>query len=442
MLVICPAFGYNKITMDAKKNIVVLGAGFGGLHAARKIARGLEKQRLLEKYEVTLIDQNDHHTFTPLLYEAATTSKETANLCDLHDLVAYPVASLVRDESVSFLKRSVVRIDPQKRILVAEGGEELKFDYLVLATGAEINFFGIAGLETHALPIKTFIDAIRIRETLWELVTRETQSIDIVIGGGGSTGVELAGEIVMWYGEARGIAPECRIRTSIVEATNTILPGFPKSIVTHASRRLQKLGVSLIMGDAIESVNKNAVVLQSGTTIPFTVLIWAGGLKAPSLLESLPIKTAPYGRIEVSDSLQCVTTTDDLKLSSFLYAIGDSICFYNPLTKKPIPGIARAALSQANVVAYNILEEIKESEGAPRKASQKIFRPWNYPYVIPIGGKYAIAKLGPLIISGFPAWILKGLVELNYLLSIMPPQRALGIWFKGLLVFMKNDRLG
>jgi len=122
--------------------------------------------------------------------------------------------------------------------------------------------------------------------------------------------------------------------------------------------------------------------------------------------------------------------------------LGDAVCFYNPKTQKPVPGVARAAISQANVVAHNIFEEIKKELNPHYQLRIKNYHPMEYPYVIPVGGKFAVAKIGPLIISGFFGWVLKGLVELNYLLSIMPLHRALIIWLKGLWIFIQNDRLG
>jgi NADH dehydrogenase len=118
------------------------------------------------------------------------------------------------------------------------------------------------------------------------------------------------------------------------------------------------------------------------------------------------------------------------------------ICFYNPSTKRPIPGVARAALVQANIVAHNIIEDIRAAEKLSKNIKHKIYWPLNYPYIIPVGGKYAVAKVGPFVIKGFIAWIFKGLVEFFYLSSIMPLREAIKIWLTGLRIFIQNDRLG
>jgi len=140
--------------------------------------------------------------------------------------------------------------------------------------------------------------------------------------------------------------------------------------------------------------------------------------------------------VEVAGELECLPQTPDLKLYGKIYGLGDAVCFYDPVTGKPIPGVARAALSQAKVVAHNVFCDIQKNK------NRKKYKPMEYPYVIPIGGKWAIVKIGPFVIAGFCGWILKGLVELNYLLSIMPFFKAIKLWLTGLRIFVQNDRLG
>lgn len=424
-----------------KKHIVILGAGFGGLRAARKIARGITRHALNDKYEVVLIDKSEHHTFTPLLYEVAATSKETADICELHRLVAYPITTLISDTTI-FIKKSVAAIDTEIGMLTFRDGTKIHADYLLFAAGAETHYYNIPGLEQCAFPLKTFSDAIRIREKLWELISEKTNELTIIIGGGGSTGVELAGELKMWCGELEKNSSACRINILILEASQSILSGFSHSVVSRARNRLERLGITIAAECSITQVKQNAISLASGKEIPYSLFLWTGGVKASSLLASMPFKIETKGRTEVAGTLHCIAAKNGLLVSPQTYAIGDAVCFHDPVTQKPVPGVARAALSQANVAAHNIMEDVKIAEGITRNASYKIFRPRNYPYIIPIGGKYAIAKIGPFTLSGIPAWIIKGLVEFNYLLSIMTPVKALSIWLKGLWIFSKNDRLG
>ncbi len=424
------------------KRVVILGAGFGGLRAARKIDRGIKHLGLKDRYSVVLIDRNDHQVYTPLLYEAATTSKETANLADLHNIVTYDIRSLLRGSSIEFLQTEVGSLDlPNGRVL-RDGGQETKADYLVVALGSEPNYFDIPGLRERALPFKTMKDAIAIRDAVWNRVMEGDRSIRIVIGGAGPSGVELAGEMKVWCGELDQEFKNCNLDITLVEASQTVMPGFDARVVRTAQKRLAKLGVHLLEGQKIMSVAEHAVNLDKRGELPFDILIWTGGVKAPDVLARSPLKTESRGRIEVAHRMECLPQTPDLKLHGKIYGLGDSICFYDSKTGAPVPGVARAALIQADVVAQNILHHIALEEQLKHVPKRHTYEPTSYPYVTPIGGKYAIAKIGPLVFSGFPAWFFKGIVELNYLLSIMPPLKAIRTWLMGLKVFIQNDRLG
>ena len=135
--------------------------------------------------------------------------------------------------------------------------------------------------------------------------------------------------------------------------------------------------------------------------------------------------------------LECIPETPDLKVYGHIYAIGDIACPYDPKTGKPTALVARAAINQADIAAKNIIEEIKKERRFDHRFSTYVYKWQEYPYVIPVGGRYAVAKLGPVIISGFLGWVLKELVELRYFLSIMPFFKAVKIWLKSLWVFSK-----
>lgn len=424
------------------KRILILGGGFGGLRTAILVSKKLKKLGLSQKYEVVLIDKNDHHTYTPLLYEIATTSKDAANLCKLHEVAAYALPPILEPYGVRFVKDEITGFDLASGTVRLKNKQELTGEFIVIALGAEANYFNIQGLREYSLPLKTFKDAIQIRDTVWSLTTTSEKTIDILIGGGGSTGIEVAGELKAWCGQLTKDPHKCRLNISIIEASPTILYGFTPGIIRRVEKRLQKLGVSMLVGQKITSLSRKEVVLESKRRLAFDVFIWTGGVKAPAVLAEMPLKTAVANRINVVSEMECLPQTSDLKLYSKIYGLGDAICFYDPKTQKPIPGVARAALSQATVVAHNIVEDIKVNEGISKKPFYRIYKPFEYPYIIPAGGKYAVAKIGPVIIGGAFGWILKGLIELNYLFSIMPPWRALKVWLTGFKIFIQNDRLG
>ncbi len=222
------------------------------------------------------------------------------------------------------------------------------------------------------------------------------------------------------------------------------MPGFHPRIIDKITKRLNSIGIEIIAGEGITKVSGKQIFLSGGRLLPYDILIWAGGVKASSLMGTLPLKKEVRGRAEVAGSMFCLPQTPDLKLYGKIYAIGDSVCIYDPVTGKPIPQVAEAAIEQGKIAAHNILEDIKFVEHLTKKPSHQIFTPRReYPFVIPVGGKYAVAKIGPLIISGFSGWILKGLIELYYLiLNVLPVRKALSMWLYGLRIFVQNDRLG
>ncbi|MEK9186661.1 MAG: FAD-dependent oxidoreductase, partial [Patescibacteria group bacterium] len=380
--------------MSFYRSIVVIGAGFGGLRAAKLLAKN---------YRVTLVDQRAYHTYTPLLYEAATTFKETANYQEIKDLVAYSIEELVEFQSINFIHSEVRQLDLINGDVHCANGVKLKFDYLILALGSEVNYFGIPGLAENSLPLKTFIDALKIREKVLEL-TVGRERVRIIIGGGGSTGVELAGELKVWLGD--------KLSIGLVEAASEILPGFSEGVVSKIRRRLNNLQITLLTGSPIDKVGPGKLFLKNGRELECDLLIWTGGVKAPSMIANLPLKLESMGRVEVAGKMECLPQNPDLRLYGKVYAIGDMVCRYDSKTGKPVPGTARAAIEQAGIAAYNIDCDIKEIR------LHKEYLPWNYPYIIPVGGKYAVAKIGKLVISGFFGWVAKGLVEFYYLLTI------------------------
>lgn len=422
------------------RTILVLGAGFGGLRAATRIAKKLRRLDLLDRYEVVLVDRNDYHTYTPTLYEIATTAKETADAIKLKSIVAFPISELIADLPIRFVKAEVEQLDLHDGDVHLSNGPKLGFDCLVFALGSETNFFDIPGLKERALDLKTFEGALKIRNAL-SRQPAESAPLRVVIGGGGSTGVELGAEILKWACDTRD-RKICTATVVIIDESPTILGGFDPRVIQAIERRLKKLGAKILTGETIESVRPKSVRLKGGRDIPYDVLVWAGGVKASHAVTAMPLKLEKRGRIEVGETLECLPETPDLKLHGEIYGLGDAICFYDPATKRPMPGVARAALIQADIVAHNIIEDIKAAEGISRTMHHKVYRPMNYPYIIPVGSKYAVVKFGPVVIKGFMGWILKGLVELYYLKSIMPLGQALRTWLTGLKIFIQNDRLG
>lgn len=419
-----------------KKTIAIVGAGFGGLAAARKLGElFLLEPRLQDSYRIVLIDRHPYQLYTPTLYEIATTSATLAKNIELEQIVTFPIAEAIRDLPIEYLETTVEKIDLKARLLRLAEREPLTWEYLIIACGAETNFYGIPGLEAHALPLKTFIDAVRIRDAVEAAFSDPVRKpIRVLVGGGGSTGVEFSAELIHW---ARHLEKQykkqglCRI--ILLEAGPEILPTIEPAVMERVRARLEDLGVVIRTDAAIQRVEQNEVELDTGERIPFDLLIWTGGVKAGKLVAELGgVSRDPKGRAEVEAGLTCIPTDAHLDIGQRLFVIGDAACYKDPKSGKPIPGVARAAIEQGIVAAFNVVADI-------RNHPKRQFRPKTYPYIIPVGGKWAVAKIGPVVIWGFAGWIVKGLVELRYLTSVLPATFALKTWLKGLWIFVRND---
>lgn len=428
--------------MTERKNIAVIGAGFGGLRAALLIGAKLKKLGLETIYRIVLIDRNDYHTYTPTLYEVATNDPEYTSYADVREIVTLPLASLIQNLPIEFVNTHVDSINLKQSVITCAEVDPISYHYLVLAPGSEPNYFDISGLEKFSTPLKTFRDSIEIREYILAALRHKTELIQIVIGGGGSAGVELAGEVRSWLNrlqiESGGAR---RSEVTIIETAATVLAPFPPKIITTATRRLTQIGVKTIANERIASVRDKMIMLATGKTVPFDLLVWTGGVKASSLMSPLELAKDTKGRVVVADTLECSPAENGTRLSTKIYALGDAVVIMNKKTNQPVPGTAHAALVQATVVAHNLIEDIQLYEGIGSSPNFKTYTPGNYPYIIPIGGKYTVARVGTIIISGFFGWILKGLVELYYFCSLMPISRAFKLWVKGFGVIVKNDRI-
>ncbi|MDZ4231207.1 MAG: NAD(P)/FAD-dependent oxidoreductase [Patescibacteria group bacterium] len=418
------------------RNIVILGAGFGGLKAAMVLGRGANK--LAKRgYRVILVDKNDYHTYTPTLYEISTTSKETANYIDLKSVVTYPLKRILAKYNVQFIKDTVTKIDVRSGKVELLENDSLPYSHLIIALGAQTNYYNLDGLEAKSLTLKTFTDALNIRDAILDKAqsAKLNQEVNVVICGAGSTGVELAAELQEWFAELKREDVRCNMKTTLIDAAPGILGTLDKDVAEKAKRRLKKLGTNILTNVRVEKVRGDKINLSGDVRLRYDVLIWTAGIKINELLSSLPLKLINGRGVEVERTLKAKKATGRTKISGEVYIIGDAAAFKSPRSRLLVPQVARAAISEGSIAARNILRSL-EGKRLIR------FDPMQYPYVIPMGGKHAVAKLGPVMVSGPLGWILKGLIELNYLTSIMPLNQALGIWLKGLKIFIKNDRLG
>lgn len=436
---------HSGIVTVRMKTIAILGAGFGGIQAARNLGRFLKRKKLTDAYQIVVVDKNQYHTFSPTLYEIATTSDYIASASQLKRIVTLPLKAIFEGLPIHHIADAVASVDVTNREIHLEKGTLVAYDWLVVALGSQTNFFAIPGLTQHALPLKTFYDALRIRETLLQKIELdERKTLHIVIGGGGPTGVELAGELSTLLTTLPRVAcGACQPTVSLVDGAQTVLSAFDKKIIDVATERLKKLGVAIITGERIQSVSETEITLQSGFALPYDILLWTGGVTPHQLTTTLPLKKDQSGvRILASETMRCLPGNEELGVAEGVYGIGDAVCFIDPKTNRPTPGVAPAAIQQGKIVAHNIGQEILAEQDNAHALTLKRFHPKTYPYILPIGGKFAVVKMGPFVISGLTAWFVKGLVELSYFVSILPLYRALTYWLAGLWIFIRNNKVG
>jgi len=408
----------------AKKSIVVLGAGFGGLRAAMDAAKGLRARKLLDAYEVVLVDRSDCHLYTPLLYMAAAPlGNETPDLC------TYDITTLIKGLPIRFVQSEVAAIDLPNGDVHLKNGEELKADFLVMALGSETNYFGIPGLQENSLPMKTIEQAVKIKETVFAAF-KKSGDVKIMVGGAGANGIELSAELRMLADKEQKKDKNLRVTISLLEAMPTILPGLDAGLQKIAAARLARLGVQVMVNGKITAVGPGEIAIDGTGKIPFDVFIWTGGIRTPDIITQLPLSKEPHGKPMAESGMVCLPATPDLKLYPMVYAIGDSVCFMNPKTKRPVPAVARAAITEGAVAAHNVLEEIKKAMHPTYTPKYRKYVPWDYPYVIPIGKNWAVAKAGPFVFAGTLAVIFKDLIELDYLTSVLPFWSAVKIWME------------
>ena len=294
--------------------ILILGGGFAGISAARKLEDA--------DAEVVLIDKHDYHTFQPLLYQLATGLLETS-------AVGHSLRDLVQDQdNATIHKTNVTAVDLKAREVQFAEMAPLVYDYLVLGLGAEVNFFGTSGAAEHAFPMYTLPDAVRLKDHVlgrWEAADKdpsliEDGALNVVVVGGGPTGVESAGALAELY---RGdfakdypAVPQEKARVVLVEAGPELFSMFKPDIRAYTAEALEKRTVEVITGEVVESVSPTRVTLKSGTEIDAHTLVWGAGLQGNQLVQSLGLDLERGNRIGVGPEL---TVPDHPEV----YAVGD-----------------------------------------------------------------------------------------------------------------------
>ena len=370
--------------MSSRPRVVIVGAGFGGLEAAKRFAR--------QSVDVTLVDRRNHHLFQPLLYQVATAALSPAD-------IAAPIRSiLAHADNVRVLLDSVRGVVPLANRVSLASGRSIPYDWLILATGARHSYFGRDDWAAHAPGIKTIEDATTVRRNvLLALERAETEGnlkarnalLTFVVIGGGPTGVEMAGAIAELARQSvsrdfRSITPHCS-RVILVEAGERLLPSFPSGLSERTRKALEHLGVEIRLGEPVTEIGRHHVRL-GGELIMTHTAVWAAGVQASPAAKWLSSRADRSGRIVIDEDLFVLGHTN-------IFAIGDTAACLDG-RGGTLPGVASVAKQQGRYVAERILGR-----------TMKPFRYRDYGNLATIGRRRAVADFGWIRLSGFPAWL-------------------------------------
>lgn len=414
--------------MMPRKNIIIAGAGFGGITAALKLAKNIGPHK--KDYEIILIDKHHHHLYTPALYEIAAIPKEVTPEAPLKSSILIPINDILRAKPVKFVCDEIIGLRASDNKLILKNSAEIEYEFLILALGSETNYFDIPGLKENSFPLKTYADAAKLRDIIENLV-REKENIKIVVGGGGASGVELVAEFVNFIctlqKEILENRKSCAVEFMLLEADSEILGGFEPWALDKARSRLIRLGIKIKTNSVIGSVAPGTITLKSGTTESYDIFIWTGGVKGPEIFKNFGLPLSNKGALLIDEYLQIKNA------GGHIFAIGDNSNFTNPRTGKPLLWNVPVAEAEGRLAAKNILLALS---GLPPKKFSPLKK---YPYILTVGGRYAIADLLFIKFSGFLGLAAKALVELKYLIFILPLRKALTIWFKAVKYYSAND---
>ena len=417
--------------MRSLPHVVIIGGGFGGLFAARALARA--------PVRVTLVDRHNYHLFQPLLYQVATASLSPAD-------VASPIRWILRRQSnVKVLLGDVRAIDPERRLVTyvdgghgpAEAGHQLPYDYLIVAAGAGHSYFGHPEWAARAPGLKTLDDALEIRRQVllaFEAAERESdlevrqRLLTFVIVGGGPTGVELAGALAeiarqSLVDDFRSIHPESA-RVILLEAGPHLLPAFPYSLRVAATTSLRRLGVDVRTLAAVTDVSADGVRVGD-EHIPAQTILWAAGVAASPLLTSLGVPLDRVGRVLAEPTLAVPGRPE-------VFVVGDACALSQD--GKPLPGVAQVAMQGGAHAGRNVRRAVGGARPAP-------FRYRNYGNAATIGRGAAVVEIASLKVAGLPAWLFWLFLHIFWLIGFRNRLAVMGEWAWAYVTFQRRARL-
>lgn len=392
-----------NIPKTAQKRVVIVGGGFGGL----KLARGLHRTN----YQVVLVDKNNYHQFPPLIYQVASAGLEPSS-------ISFPFRKIFQNRRGFYFRMAEVEsIDPASGSIETSIGL-LEYDYLVLAAGATTNFYGNEHVRRQALPMKTVEEAMKLRNTLLMNFERALTSssererdelLNVVVVGGGATGVEIAGALSEMK---RFVLPQDypdlpteRMRIHLIEGSERLLASMSEHSSEAAEHFLRRMGVEIRLGSKVNDYRNRSVLLDDGSEIPTLTFIWVSGVEAVRIGESAPASTGRGGRIKVD-------AYNRMEGKGNIFVIGDQCILQgDPEYPEGHPQLAQVAIQQGRRLAVN-LKRIEA--GKPPKP----FRYRNPGVMATVGRNRAVAEIGRMKFSGWTAWVLWLVIHLRSILGV------------------------
>ena len=405
-------------------HVVIVGAGFGGLEAARRLARA--------PVRVTVVDRRNHHLFQPLLYQVATAALNPAD-------IAAPIRHVLRRQrNADVILGEVAAVLADRRAVSLVDGEELRYDFLVLATGATHSYFGHEEWAPLAPGLKTIEDALEIRRrilTAFERAERERDPrrrqalLTFVVVGAGPTGVELAGAIAeigrsMLARDFRRIAPESA-RVLLVEAAPRVLPPYPEKLSGAARAQLEELGVEVLTGTPVTAIDEEGVTVGE-TYVGARTVLWGAGVAASPLARTLGAPLDRAGRVQVAPDLSLPGHPE-------VFVIGDLAAVTDALGA-PVPGVAPAAIQEGRHAARTIIRRMASEPAEP-------FRYRDKGSLATIGRAAAVARIGRVLFSGFLAWLAWLFVHIVFLIGFRNRVAVILQWAWSYLTIQRGSRL-
>lgn len=410
--------------MSDRKHVVIVGGGFGGISLAKKLKKA--------DVDITIIDKNNHHLFQPLLYQVATAALSPGD-------IAVPIRAILGErKGLKVLLGNVTGVDKKEKSVSLENGKQINFDYLVLAPGAQYNYFGNDDWKQHAPGLKSVSDALQIRERILLSLEKAEQLDDpklrepyltFVVIGGGPTGVEMAGAIgeIAKRNMMRDYNTFSKNETRIflVEAAPKILNGYPDSLSERARKSLEDMGVRVLLNTPVTDINHHKVSFSEGT-INTPNIIWAAGVAASPLLSSLETKQDRTGRVFVNDDLSIPGHPN-------IFVIGDA-AHKKDDNGNPLPALAPVAIQQGEFLGKTIENEI---DGKNRLTFHYVDKG----SMATIGRAKAVADIRGFKFSGFFAWILWSVVHIFFLIGFRNRFRVFVEWMWHYFTFKRGVRL-